>query len=70
MTVSYDYQWSHSPEQEAQLRAEGFEYAGESGRYPSRLMRRLAHCGRCSATTQETLSDLGKYTEICREGKE
>lgn len=36
----YLYQWSHSPEQESRLTADGFEYAGESGRYPSRLMRK------------------------------
>lgn len=36
----WEFRWSHSPEQEQELRAEGFVYAGESGRYPSRLMKR------------------------------
>ena len=40
MCDSTDYRWSHSPEQEQELRAEGFVYAGESGRYASRLMKR------------------------------
>lgn len=39
-TDVWEFRWSHSPEQEQELRAEGFVYAGESGRYPSRLMKR------------------------------
>lgn len=59
-----DYCWSASPQQEAELRANGYVYAGETGRYPSRLMKR---CG-CTRAEAEILSDLGRACEThgCR----
>lgn len=67
MTSFDEYQWSHSPEQEARLRAD--EFAGESGRYPSRLMRRTNTCNtnrcncNCTPTECEVHRDLGRACE-------
>ena len=46
------YQWAMSAEQARDMLANGWEYAGESGRYPSVLLRRSIHCGACSPHTQ------------------
>jgi len=64
------YQWALSAEQANDMLANGWEYAGESGRYPSVLLRRSIHCGACSPDTQETLTDLGRYADVCRFEKE
>lgn len=67
---AYLYQWALTAEQARDMKANGWEYAGESGRYPTVLMRRSTHCGACSPDTQEILSDLGRYTEVCLHEKE
>ena len=51
-----DYRWSASPDQEKELRCEGYVYAGETGRYPSRLMRRCS----CTEAEVEILRHLGR----------
>ena len=56
------YQWCHSPETEAKLKADGWEYAGETGRYPSRLMSKRCQCD-AEPEECEVLQDLGRACE-------
>lgn len=62
MCGSTIYKWSHSPQQEAELLAAGFTYAGESGRYPSRLFSKPCQCTATEAE-REILADLGRACE-------
>ena len=68
MCDCFDYRWVHTPEHAKALEEDGWEYAGESGRYPSVILKRqTVHCGNCTRNTREVLDDLGRYAETCRE---
>lgn len=62
----HDYRWCQSAEEAHRLEEDGWEYAGESGRYPSVILRRrTVHCGNCTRRTREVLDDLGRYVQTC-----